>query len=227
MCLFLGSSTRITTAETVHIPDSNLRAFLEVALGKKTGEDITQTDMASLKVLHASRCRFLTLAEIGEWGTPVRWICQPLDGTFGYSVRDLTGLEFATNLTELHLGRNRLLDVSPLKGLTNLTFLDLGFNLQLSDISPLENLTNLTFLNLKDNRISDVSPLKNMTKLIELDLRGNEISDVTSLKNLVSLIYLDLQDNQISDIFALENLTNLTHLKLKDNRLSDVSALKT
>ena len=51
------TSHRIATAQTVQIPDLNLRAALELALGKSTGDDITQADMASLQSLDASRCR--------------------------------------------------------------------------------------------------------------------------------------------------------------------------
>ena len=49
-------------------------------------------------------------------------------------IQDLTGLEYATNLTDLYLGFNRISDVSPLASLTNLTGLRLGRN-QISDVS--------------------------------------------------------------------------------------------
>ena len=58
----------------VHIPDPNLRAAIEQALGKTSGATITEADMLKLTELRA--------AERG--------------------VQDLTGLEFATNLTELN-----------------------------------------------------------------------------------------------------------------------------
>ena len=140
-------------------------------------------------------------------------------------IRDLTGLEFATNLTHLTLMDNWVSDISSLKNLTNLRGLNLGDN-QVSDISPLKNLTNLIYLTLSGNRISDISPLRNLTNLDTLVLVKSNISDISPLKNLTNLTELSLGDNQISDISPLKNLTNLTELSLGDNQISDVSPLK-
>ena len=70
----------------------------------------------------------------------------------------MTGIEFATNLTELWLQHNEISDLSPLAHLKNLETLVLPFNL-ISDVSPLANLENLTKLVITDNQISDFSPV--------------------------------------------------------------------
>ena len=111
-CVFLLASHRVATAQTVHIPDPNLRTALELALGKEAGDDITETDMASLESLDA----------------------------FESGILDLIGIEFATNLTELHLGLNAIANVTPLKNLTKLTHLDLHRNQRIRDVSPLKGL---------------------------------------------------------------------------------------
>ena len=59
---------------------------------------------------------------------------------------------------------------------SNTTSLDLRHN-KISDLSPLDGLTNLEVLKLYDNKISDLSPLKGLTKLEKLYLRFNPISD--------------------------------------------------
>ncbi len=64
----------------VHIPDANLRAVIRDALGKSRFAPITTTGLTSLTTLNASN----------------------------RNIRDLTGLEFATNLTELNLVDNPL-----------------------------------------------------------------------------------------------------------------------
>ena len=64
----------------VYIPDANLRAVIQDALGKSRFAPITTTDMASLTALDARN----------------------------RNIRDLTGLESATNLTELNLVSNPL-----------------------------------------------------------------------------------------------------------------------
>ena len=197
VCLLFLTLPRIASAQIVDIPDPNLRTILELALGKEAADDITQAEMASLKSLDALKS----------------------------NINDLTGLEFAINLTEIELRGNRISDVSPLKNLTNLTKLRLGTNRKISDVSPLKNLTNLTFLDIDSNQISDVSPLKNLTNLTWLDLDDNRISDVSPLQVLTNLTYLDLDGNRISDVSPLQVLTNLTFLDVDDNQISDMSPL--
>ena len=196
--LFLVSY-QVASAQTVHIPDPGLLAAIELALDKQPGDDVTQAEMASLKLLEALE----------------------------FNIHNLTGLEFASNLIELRLGDNRILDISPLEGLQNLTVLDLHLNRRILNLTPLKNLTNLTWLSVRSNRIEDVSPLKNLVKLTYLNLDDNyKISDVSPLKNLTNLRYLSLDENQISDVSPLKNLTNLTFLALDDNKIPDISPLK-
>ncbi|MHC4533078.1 MAG: leucine-rich repeat domain-containing protein [Planctomycetota bacterium] len=137
---------------------------------------------------------------------------------------DLTGLEYATNLTFLSLYRNQISDISALAGITNLEHLSLSHN-QISDISALAGLTNLEHLSLLNNQISDISELSGLTKLMELSLESNQISDISSLSGLKNLTLLSLSYNQTSDISALADMTNLTELYLSKIQISDISAL--
>ena len=195
--IFCLTLHRPAIAQTVHIPDPGLRAVLEAVLNKEAGDDITQVDITNLESLDASAS----------------------------GIRNITGLEFATNLIDLRLGNNKISDMSPLKNLTNLKRLSIKGN-RISDVSPLKDLTNLTYLHIGYNRIPDVSALKNLVNLTFLELDENEISDVTPLKNLTNLIELYLDDNQILDVSPLKNLTSLRKLNLNDNQISDISTLK-
>ncbi len=197
-CAFFLIPHQTSTAQVVHIPDPNLRAVLELTLGKDIGADITQVEMASLESLEA----------------------------VGSGIRNLIGLEFATNLTKLHLGLNEISDLVSLKGLTNLIELDLHRNKKISDISPLKNLTSLRHLSLRGNTISDMSPLKDLATLTFLHIGYNNISDLSPLKDLTTLTFLNLDDNRISDLSPLKDLPNLTELHLDDNNISDMTPLK-
>ena len=179
----------------VEIPDANLRRALEAYLGKEIDAPITVADMEVLTDLDAKLA----------------------------SIIDLTGLEFATNLTLLFLDGNAIADVSPLANLTNLTLLGLGDNV--ADVSPLANLTNLTYLSLSNNSITDVSPLAGLTNLKHLFLGNNSITDVSPLANLTNLITLYLEGNAIEDVSPLAGLTNLRFLYLGHNAIADVSPL--
>ena len=165
---------------TVTIADANLRAVIADSLGKARNAPVTRAEMATLTRIAA-----------------------PNKG-----VRNLTGLEHATNLTTLNLGRARV----------DREWVNSNV---ISDLSPLSNLTNLTYLSLTSNRISDISALSNLTNLTELHLGGNEtISDISALTNLTNLTRVSLWGNSISDISALANLENLERLSLGGNQLS-------
>ena len=185
-----GGSGDGGSTTTVDIPDANLRAVIANTLGKASGAPITEAEMKTL---------------------------TRLDAVYK-EIRDLTGLEFATNLTSLVLDYNQISEVSPLANLINLTTLSLYYN-QISEVSPLANLINLTWLGLSTNQISEVSPLANLINLTTLDLGSNQISEVSPLANLINLTTLSLSNNQISEVSPLANLINLTTLFLYDNQI--------
>ena len=114
------------------------------------------------------------------------------------------------SLTSLHANDSGIVDLTGIEYATNLTYLSLGFN-QISDISALSGLTNLTYLSLDDNQISDISALSGLTNLTDLSLVYRQ-SDQRHLSAIGAdeSDDLDLYSNQISDISALSGLTNLT-----------------
>ena len=205
--------------EAVYIPDANLRAAIAESLGKNANAPITVEDMEGLR-------RFPTMDR---------------------EIRDLTGLQFATNLTHIDLRSNVISDLSPLAGLTNLELLWFADN-DVSDLSPLQGLINLKLLHFSSNPISDLSPLTSLTKLEdlafhELDLISDislltnftklrviriwnsPISDLSPLAKLAQLELVDICGSKVSDISPLAELRGLTELYLFSNDISDVSPL--
>ena len=204
-----NNSNTAATAQTVTIdlsvlvaiPDTNLAAAVRSQLDLGEDASITSQVILGLTTLSATNS----------------------------GISNLSGLEYARNLTDLDLGWNSISDITPLSGLTNLTTLSLRSN-QISDISHLENLTNLEELKFDGNEISDVSSLENLTNLTLLWLTGKSssatrISDISPLAGLTDLTNLSLSSHEISDISPLENLTNLTKLYLDKNSISDISSL--
>jgi len=119
----------LASSPAVHIPDANLRAAINAALGEGRAADavVTRSELASLTTL-SFQTRGLAIGE---------------------QVTDLTGLEYATSLTRLELGFNAITDLSPLATLTALTHLDLRRNTGITSVSALSSLVNLTYLNLQ------------------------------------------------------------------------------
>ena len=188
------------TAQGVDIPDPNLRAAVEKALGVAPGTPITEDEMATLTELTARDA----------------------------NISHLTGLEHATHLTRLELVGNNIGDVSVLTGLTKLTALFLDNN-RISDLSPLAGLTKLTHLGGEGNRISDISALAGLTSLTWLRLWDNSISNISPLAGLTQLTELYLNNNNISDISPLVENTGLgsgDQVLLNDNPLN-YSSIKT
>ena len=108
----------------------------------------------------------------------------------GGGFRDLTGLEYATNLKFLWLDYNWITDVSPLKGLTNLEVLRLNYN-SITDVSPLKGLTKLKDLGLRRNPLS-VSSVND--HIAALERRGVTVSFDPPLRESdfdIELVFLD------------------------------------
>ena len=180
----------------VNIPDANLRAAVEQALGKESGETITADEMATLTTLDAQAS----------------------------GISDLTGLEFATGLGRLSLANNEIVELSPLSGLTGLIGLFLANN-RIEDVSSLLGLTAIMFMDLAKNQIVDVSPLSDMGGLRILVLANNEIEDLSPLSSLTVLSTLSLSNNRIADISPLLSLVRIYWLNLANNQIADISPL--
>ncbi|MDE0708957.1 MAG: leucine-rich repeat domain-containing protein, partial [bacterium] len=227
-------------ATRVIIPDANLRAAVEAALGKAGGAPITRDDMAALPSLWMSAAGISDLTglesatNLTQLGLSNNTISDlfPLAGMtklwqleLGWNkIRDVSALEGLTKMRHLSLTANEVADVTPLAGLTDLEDLTLGAN-GITDISALRGLTRLRLLHLWTNKIKDVSPLGELVNLDELELFFNDIADISSLSGLTNLRRLTLGYNEITDVSGLAGLTTLEDLDLRDNRITDISAL--
>ena len=202
----------------VSVPDDNLRAALEQALGKEAGAVITVAEMESLTALSAAQADIADLSGL-EHATGMTELDLP-----GNRIADMTALTDLTSLIHLGLATNRIADVTPLSDLSSLSSLDLSNN-QVADVTALSDLTSLTSLSLGDNRITDVTALSDLTSLSWLYLSDNRIADITALANMTSLSRLSLGDNRITDVTPLSDLTSLTYVILWNNRIADVTPL--
>src|SRR6266404_7307409 len=97
----------------VLFPDTRLEAAVRLGLSKPVG-DITRADLQALSYLYVER----------------------------EGITNLSGLEWAVNLTSVGLDGNPIRDFAPLAGLTNLQSLSLGAN-SLTNLSFLQGLTRL------------------------------------------------------------------------------------
>ena len=183
-------------AQNVTIPDANLRAAIAETLGKAPQALITRADMAKLTRLEAHN----------------------------RDIRDLTGLEFATNLDVIRANNNLIADLLPLAELTRLNVIVFRHNV-ISDLSPLAGLINLESLIVPDNLISDLSPIAELSTLRTTDISRNAISDFSPLAGLTKLEHIWLHENPIADLSDFTGLTSLRGFHSWGTPVLNLSAL--
>ncbi len=182
----------------VYIPDPNLRTAIAEELGKSPNAPITVEDMEGLT--------FLSIIE-------------------GQDIRDLTGLQFATNLSSINGSGSKVSDLSPIAGLTQLKALDIDFidsPSVIHDAKQLSRLVNLTFLAL--HGVEDLTPLAGLPKLEQLFVSHSNIRDLSPLAGLVNLELIHM-GTSASDLSPLAGLTKLRHLYLPGGDISDLTPL--
>lgn len=209
------NATEANVGDVVNIPDSRLKEAINSTLDKNRDPkaEITVAEMQSLTTLNTDVLPFIGMSDE-----------QPSRG-----IKDITGLEYATNLTYLDLSENEISDLKPIQNLTNLTYLELDRNM-IGDLSPLSNLINLVHLNIYNNSsITDTTAIETLTNLEWLDLhyanRGRGTVNVTPLGKLTKLKYLNFESNHIKDISFVKTLVNLEQIGVGANHIVDMSVL--
>ncbi|MEB8733061.1 NEAT domain-containing protein [Bacillus cereus] len=114
----------------------------------------------------------------------------------GNEIKDITGLEYMTNLENLTLEGVGLKNIEFISNLKQLNNVNVSHN-QIEDITPLSSLENLQWLNLADNHIKDVMVIGSMLNLFSLNLAGNEIRDVRPLIQLGQWFTIDVRRQKV------------------------------
>lgn len=180
-CVIFSIVALNASAQTVNIPDTNLRAAIAEALGKAPRATITQADMAQLTHFIAHDA----------------------------NIRNLTGLEFATELEEIRCNNNLISDLSPLSTLMGLHTIEFRHNV-IKDLSPVAGLIDLRWLIVPHNLIADLSPVEGLVKLDGLDVSHNVITDFSPLSGLIKLERIWMSENPSADLSPLSGLISLT-----------------
>ena len=193
--------TKVDPMKIVAIPDENLVKSIREALELPEDADITAGQLATLKELYCNG-----------------------------SIKDLTGLEYATQLEHLGL-RWCLLSINPVTGERESIW---DKDKESADLTPLVGLKNLD-LDMRSNAIKDLTPLKVLKNLKGLNLYENNIETIAPLAELKQLTrlkinYLDwgpLSEN-IKDLTPLSRLKQLTELAISGtfDDLTPLSGLK-
>ena len=145
------------------------------------------------------------------------------------------GEAYSTALTELELDGTDLTDADfeALQEFPNLTKLEITYpeGLGLSDLTPLSGLTGLTYLRVRTQGLTSLDGIETLTRLETLNIDGQDatfpslepLGYLTELKNLRLPIYkADL--NIFADLTPLANCPHLESLQM-DHKVMDLSPL--
>ena len=208
--LLFSSFAQVEKNPPIDFPDAALRAKIAEALGKRKNTPITPVDMLGLTILDAPNADIQDLTGLEH-------------------ARNLKALNLGGEFINFKgfVNSNRVSNFSPLAGLINLETLKLS-RLSLTDVSFLKMLTQLTWLELWGNNISDISALSGLTQLRHLELGWNAISDISALSGLIQLEVLSLMNNSILDMSPLVKLNlpgrrGYTGLSIESNPLNYAS----
>ncbi|EFR87895.1 cell wall anchor domain-containing protein, partial [Listeria marthii FSL S4-120] len=172
--------------DIVNVPDAELKAQLNQAMGNAATADITKAQISGLESISLSG-----------------------------SITDLTGLEAATNLKTLTINTKTITNYEAIAKLPNLDSLWIQNSDLTSSLLPdLNGLTNLTTMSLSNNKLDNsVYPkIKNLPNLASLDLSGNKaITNFSELQSLVNLTSLNVTNCQIDDLSGLDAFPKLTN----------------
>ncbi|HDR4428010.1 TPA: NEAT domain-containing protein [Bacillus cereus] len=138
-------------------------------------------------------------------------------------IKDVSGLEYMTNLENLTLEEVKLENIKFISNLRQLKSVSITYA-ELEDIGPLAELEHIESLSLRNNKISNLSPLSQMKKIKLLDLNSNYIKDIKPLFTVKSLRTLTVANNQISNagLEGVHQLKNLKTFEISNNGLSNV-----
>ena len=145
------------------------------------------------------------------------------------------GESYSTALTELELDGSNLTDADfqTLREFPSLTKLEITYpeGLGMSDLTPLSGLTNLTYLRVRTQGLTSLDGIETLTRLETLNIDGQDatfpslepLGYLTELKNLRLPIYkADL--NIFADLTPLANCPHLESLQM-DHKVMDLSPL--
>ena len=150
---------------------------------------------------------------------------------------DLYPLENLTDLQYIHLDcvPDSYAPLAELKNLQYLSLWNPisgqgDYEYPLSDISPLSGLTELTYLNIPIGDVEDLNSLSGLTKLTDLLLYGNAHTweDISFLRPLANLqrLALDNQELHLQDLSDLSGLTELRELSLNLEGMGSLDGLE-
>ena len=195
--------------------------------------------LKSLTSLNISNCGITTLATLATTDPADAATGMPnlisLDVSSNSSLTDYWAVRTMPSLQSFTIGSCGISDTAPLNGLTNLTFLYVGFN-SLTSLSDIATLSNLRALYVCYNpSLTDLNGLTNLTQLQILHLGnvpiGQSAAQSIDWSAFTSLLFLSLGGTGLTEISFLTlppgdaAMPSLTTLDVQRNSLTNLDGV--
>ena len=142
------------------------------------------------------------------------------------SIRTLDDLKMMPGLTNVHIVRQGLVDVSSLSELQHLNTLELK-HMRISDLQPVAANSRLQYLVLFDTGLTDVTALEACPWLSVLDIGLNDIMNLDAIGAYPGLRVLNLMWLKLHDVNGIEQrMPRLETVMLQHSQILDLSGLK-
>lgn len=197
----LQNDTTSEVDELIQVPDGWLR-------------NIIQRELPGIHPTNKDNFKKSELEKLTTLGTNARDAVK--------NVKDLTGLEYATNLVKLDFGQAPLIsDITPLKNTTKLEEFDISENKLITDLTPLKNNNNLKTLKIKFTNINSLSPISSGLNNLFVDYTTIPTSELLKFSKLKHLGYSGHKNVSAEDIKNIATLHDLYNLELAEDNLQD------
>lgn len=140
---------------------------------------------------------------LGKWSLKTNDVAfSVLVGKINYTrltTKDIEVLKYCTNLKALDLGHQAIDDISVIGNyLQDLRILILADN-KVKDLTPLKKLKHLHYLELFVNNINDFSPLTSLKELVDINIGYNDASNIEPLLHLGNIERFWLVNGKITE----------------------------
>ena len=141
-------------------------------------------------------------------------------------VKDLDGLEYATNLNDFSYSYGTVTSLAPLAKLKTITYLTFSYAKVEQAPTTAFDVPKLERVSFIDTNVSDFTFLKN-APLNDVSFTRCGMTSLEFLRDKKNLVDVNLSDNKITDVSPLKDKTKLTRINLHKNQVADISALST
>ena len=141
-----------------------------------------------------------------------------------YAITDLTGLEYATQLSDLEMKRTLVTSLEPLRNLERLAYF-FAAGSPISTIEPFTGSPRLNYVSLNSTQITDISALRGSTTLVRLEIASTQISDLSALQDSPNFREIYAQDTLVSDLSPLGGLRELRTVSVPNAQVSDIMTI--